>query len=112
MIMVNIRKQGGAAIMTIPANVLKMLNVEVIVGWARSALPILPKTLNLARMGPCPSYKTGLGGWRAHHTVSTHGHHSVDYRCFFLGRLRQHVRQEELALHLDTVRLNAVQYCC
>ncbi len=29
MITVNIRKQGGAAIMTIPADVLKMLNVEV-----------------------------------------------------------------------------------
>ncbi len=29
MITVNIRKQGGAAIMTIPSDVLKMLNVEV-----------------------------------------------------------------------------------
>jgi antitoxin ChpS len=29
MITVNIRKQGGAAIMTIPADVLKMLNIEV-----------------------------------------------------------------------------------
>ncbi|BBE10386.1 Growth regulator [Mycoavidus cysteinexigens] len=28
MITVNIRKQGGAAVMTIPASVLKMLNVE------------------------------------------------------------------------------------
>lgn len=29
MITVNIRKQGGAAVMTIPADVLKVLNVEV-----------------------------------------------------------------------------------
>lgn len=29
MITVNIRKQGGASIMTIPSDVLKMLNVEV-----------------------------------------------------------------------------------
>jgi len=29
MITVNIRKQGGAAIMTIPADVLRLLNVEV-----------------------------------------------------------------------------------
>lgn len=29
MIKVNIRRQGGAAIMTIPSNVLKRLNVEV-----------------------------------------------------------------------------------
>ncbi len=29
MITVNIRKQGGAAVMTIPADVLKLLNVEV-----------------------------------------------------------------------------------
>lgn len=29
MITVNIRKQGGAAVMTIPADILKMLNVEV-----------------------------------------------------------------------------------
>lgn len=29
MITVNIRKQGGAAIMTIPADVLKVLNIEV-----------------------------------------------------------------------------------
>ncbi len=28
MIRVNIRKQGGAAVMTIPASVLKMLNIE------------------------------------------------------------------------------------
>ncbi len=28
MITVNIRKQGGAAVMTIPANVLKMLDIE------------------------------------------------------------------------------------
>lgn len=29
MITVNIRKQGGAAIMTIPSDVLRMLNIEV-----------------------------------------------------------------------------------
>ncbi len=29
MITINIRKQGGAAVVTIPANVLKMLNVDV-----------------------------------------------------------------------------------
>ena len=29
MITVNIRKQGGAAVMTIPSDVLKMLNIEV-----------------------------------------------------------------------------------
>lgn len=29
MITVNIRKQGGAAVMTIPSDVLRMLNVEV-----------------------------------------------------------------------------------
>lgn len=60
MITVNIRKQGGAAIITIPADVLKMLNVtvgaalelEVVNGafTARPARPPVRKRYSLAEL--------------------------------------------------------------
>lgn len=59
MIIVNIRKQGGAAIMTIPANVLKLLDLEVgatlelqVVDGGFTARPVRPAGGWLAALSP------------------------------------------------------------
>lgn len=72
MITVNIRKQGGAAIMTIPADVLKMLNAKVGTTLeldvsdgtfvARPARKVPRKRYSLAELmrGVTPEMMTGL----------------------------------------------------